>query len=221
MTDENGGFFSKITADPVQVLASGRMVLDGYRCHQAIWALFGDRDDRQRDFLYHRVAGELRSPTFYVVSAREPCETPDFPWVVKPRPYRPMVEPGDQLRFTLRANPVVARARAQGKGHVRHDVVLDAHKRGMPRAEALQEAGVGWLASRAERHGFRLVNAVAEVYEQHRLSRNKGEKPIQFSSVDFRGVLEVTDAGPFRQALFGGIGPAKAFGCGLLLVARM
>lgn len=38
--------------------------------------------------------------------------------------------------------------------------------------------------------------------------------------VDFEGELQVTDLKRFTPILFNGIDPAKAFGCGLLLVRR-
>jgi CRISPR system Cascade subunit CasE len=39
--------------------------------------------------------------------------------------------------------------------------------------------------------------------------------------VDFEGILEVTDPEEFAAAVTAGIGPAKAFGFGLLSVARL
>ena len=42
---------------------------------------------------------------------------------------------------------------------------------------------------------------------------------LTFASVLFEGVLEVTDAERFRQALEQGIGSAKAYGFGLLSIA--
>ncbi|MGY6275374.1 type I-E CRISPR-associated protein Cas6/Cse3/CasE [Methylomonas sp. MgM2] len=47
----------------------------------------------------------------------------------------------------------------------------------------------------------------------------KGQKSC-FSSVDFCGELQITDPEKFRQTLFNGLGRAKAFGCGLLMVKR-
>ncbi|MBE9580954.1 MAG: type I-E CRISPR-associated protein Cas6/Cse3/CasE [Proteobacteria bacterium] len=47
------------------------------------------------------------------------------------------------------------------------------------------------------------------------------EKKSGFSSVDFLGDLEITDVKKFTKALFGGLGRAKAFGCGLMLVRRI
>jgi CRISPR system Cascade subunit CasE len=39
--------------------------------------------------------------------------------------------------------------------------------------------------------------------------------------LDFEGRLKIVDADRFKQALFEGIGSAKAFGCGLMLVRRI
>ncbi|MCI5220551.1 MAG: type I-E CRISPR-associated protein Cas6/Cse3/CasE, partial [Candidatus Electrothrix sp. LOE2] len=44
---------------------------------------------------------------------------------------------------------------------------------------------------------------------------------IQFSLLDLSDRLTVTDPNVFTRALFRGIGPAKGFGCGLLLVRRV
>jgi CRISPR system Cascade subunit CasE len=58
-------------------------------------------------------------------------------------------------------------------------------------------------------------------YRQYRLLKARGKSPIRFSSLDFDGVLTVTEPDRLCQTLFDGIGPAKAFGCGLLLVRRI
>lgn len=83
-----------------------------------------------------------------------------------------------------------------------------------------------WLAGRSERLGFAMVRNPkgrlkfqAEGYQWHALPK-KG-KDAGFSSVDFEGVIEVTDAELFTKVLIDGIGPAKGFGCGLMLVRRV
>lgn len=84
-----------------------------------------------------------------------------------------------------------------------------------------------WFAGRCERLGFAIVRDhskgrlkfQAECYQWHALPR-KG-KDAGFSSVDFEGEIEVTDTELFSKALFDGIGPAKGFGCGLMLVRRV
>lgn len=52
-------------------------------------------------------------------------------------------------------------------------------------------------------------------------TKHKLDRPhdISIYSVRFDGVLTVTDPDTFRQTVAAGIGPAKAFGFGLLSVA--
>lgn len=87
-----------------------------------------------------------------------------------------------------------------------------------------------WFAEKGHRSGFELVREKnrsgleqlmfqAAGYRWHALPK-KGRK-AGFSSVDFEGELKVTDPVLFKGALFSGIGPAKAFGCGLLMVRRL
>lgn len=78
--------------------------------------------------------------------------------------------------------------------------------------------GRGGLAAR---HGFAVeVGALrVEAYRQHRIMRPNGQR-MQYSTVDVSGILQVSDPVKFRNALLTGLGRAKAFGCGLLLVRR-
>ena len=87
-------------------------------------------------------------------------------------------------------------------------------------ADIIQKSGGDWLQSRSERHGFALTPASIRVegYQQHKTTKGKGKQPIQYSTLDIAGVLTVTDNDRFLSTLISGLGPAKAFGCGLLLV---
>lgn len=81
-----------------------------------------------------------------------------------------------------------------------------------------------WLIEKGKSHGFVLVREKrlkfqAEGYQWHALPK-KG-KEAGFSSVDFEGEIEVTNTEQFAKTLFDGIGPAKGFGCGLMLVRRV
>ena len=196
----------------------------GYRLHQAIWDLFESNPDSQRDFLYRQESGTT-TPTFLVLSKREPIGR-DKSWRIETKPYHPHIQAGDQLSFSVRINPVVSRRDESGKQH-RHDVVMDRKRtlresdQNIPQSELVQQAAQDWLEPRARRSGFELVDAnlLAEGYQQHRLSRGKG-KPIRFSTLDLSGRLEVTNTEKFLSIACNGLGPAKAFGCGLLLLRR-
>ena len=136
-----------------------------------------------------------------------------------------------------------AKVRASGKHAgtpchkiIRHDVVMDAKKRLLaerglthwqdwndadkpPAHEIAHQACAQWLVASGHERGFAVDEASlsVEAYTQH---RGKAAK-LRFSSVDFAGELRVLDPDKFAVALTCGIGHAKAFGCGLLLVRRV
>lgn len=194
-----------------------------YSVHQAIWSLFGDRPDRERDFLYH-VKETSGPPVVYALSAREPSNTDEL-WRVQAVDFAPKLHAGMRLGFLLRANPVRTR---DGK---RHDVIMEEKHRlkalSVPRAqwpleaELVQEAGAAWLRARSENTGFRVHAVRADGYRQNDFSKPVKGHRVRFSTVDFTGLLEVLDPTCFfREALCRGVGHAKGFGCGMILIRR-
>lgn len=116
-------------------------------------------------------------------------------------------------------------------GNERYENLLNSKMKREDLCEAAIKASTdkaleNWFQEKGRKKGFRLVSEnskgnlkfQAEGYRWHPLSR-KG-KNAGFSSVDFAGELEVTDSNLFLDVLYNGIGPAKAFGCGLMLVKR-
>ena len=79
-------------------------------------------------------------------------------------------------------------------------------------------ARISWLARHAERSGFRFaadslrLTAVAPI-------GGRGGKSVTVAGTLFDGSLQVVDADRFRVAIQDGIGPAKAYGFGLLSIA--
>ena len=88
-----------------------------YALHQAVWDLFGDRPDRERDFLY-RLETIGKWPVVYAVSERRPADSSEL-WDIETKEYSPKVKADMRLGFTVRVNPTRKR---DGK---RHDVVMD------------------------------------------------------------------------------------------------
>lgn len=232
-------YFSLITPRAGFERSAARDWLDGaYREHQWLWRFFPSPAGTERDFLFRR-RDTSGLPRFYVVSQRAPEPDSDA-WHVQSREYNPKVPSRARLGFELRANPVISRK--GDNGAQRHDVVMDAKKRLLaargltnwaawtpdrittdgqadpppPLYEVVHSACAAWLASRAEQHGFTLDESTLNVaaYEQHGGKRGQ----LRFSTVDLTGELVVTDAERFATTLASGIGRAKAFGCGLLLV---
>lgn len=100
---------------------------------------------------------------------------------------------------------------------------MDAKRRASPQAAAaeMEKAARGWLIARAVRMGLnvQMESLFQSAYRQHRLAPRG--KQIEFSSIDYRGYARVVDPDALRRALLEGVGHARGFGCGLLLVKRM
>lgn len=83
-----------------------------------------------------------------------------------------------------------------------------------------EEGALAWLDRKAQDAGFAIVedDGVRKVVarsEPVTMGRRQGQR-LTFEGVRFDGVLVVTDAGRLRSAVVDGVGPAKAYGFGLL-----
>jgi CRISPR system Cascade subunit CasE len=213
---------------PLPQLASA-IPKNAYADHQVIWRLLSRAADEPRSFLFRREeVGHW--PMFYVLSHEEPnaCDTS---WQVLSKPFTPKLATGMRLGFVLRANPVRVRKASTDpadKRRHRDDVVMHAKRLAWERepdpqkrpsqAELVQQAAPAWLSDRAVRNGFGIEALHVDDYRQHRLNKRGQQQPIRFSTLDYQGVLRIEDVERFLAALGNGIGPAKAFGCGLLLL---
>lgn len=205
-----------------------------YAIHQAVWGFFLGDPDKERDFLY-RYDSKNGEPVVYIVSKTKPVSQRGV-WIVDSKEYAPVLSKGDILGFSVRVNPVITRSftnEKTGKSvHKRHDVVMDyktkCREDGKPFSyeAAMSEAGTQWLVSRSEKHGFsvHVSSLVVEQYERRVFAKpteSGKKKEAVIATMDLTGVLEVTDSEKFSEMLYSGLGPAKGFGCGLMLVKRM
>lgn len=199
-----------------------------YAAHQLLWELFPDEPAEKRDFVF-RQEMKGRWPVFYLVSKRKPQKTSMFS-SVSCKVYNPVLRMGEQLAFSLRANPVVAR-KAEGKKHSpKHDVWMDAKREGQSQGLKgdkllvfIEGRAKNWLSYRGEMNGFSVTPLDVDLqgYQQHRIYKKRSGKPIRYSTVDFQGLLTVEEPDAMQKTLFNGIGKAKGFGCGLMLVRRV
>ena len=127
--------------------------------------------------------------------------------------YDPSFEKEQHVRFRLRANPTVRR-------------VFEPASSGQPKQSGKrvgvygEEAQREWLDRKAERAGFRVLDCRVLDRGFQVSGRRNGAPPLRHLCVDFEGILELTDPETFLSALESGIGSGKAFGFGLLSVAR-
>lgn len=205
----------------LQLKAREAIFKDVYDAHQALWALYADGPERKRDFLFR----EIDATTYLALSAREPVDAKNV-WRMAVKPYAPRLTAGDRLYVSLRANAVVKRKGTDGRQD-RFDVVQDARSRAKatgdklpPRAVLAQECGTKWLLARQADLGlcFEEESLLVQRYAPQRFWR--GGKPATIGTLDFAGFARVYDADKTLQAMLAGVGPAKSFGCGLLLARR-
>lgn len=200
-----------------------------YEAHRLVWALFGDLADRRRDFVF-RVDWVAGRPQFLIVSERLP-EDDHYLFAIETKAYTPDLRAGDRLAFSTRVNPVVRRRQA-GDRCRKFDIVMDEVRRRRDQGEkrvdriaAAQAVLPDWLARQGQRLGFSLKSADAgaevhvEAYDTHRF-RSAAGHGVSVASVEVRGLLRVEEPERFLRALFRGMGSARAFGMGLLLVRR-
>jgi CRISPR system Cascade subunit CasE len=216
----------------VRALAPLLLPEDGHArllaAHRLVWSLMSDDPGRTRDFLWRE-----EQPGAFLILAPRPADTEGGLFAVESKPWEPSLQAGDRLGFMLRANPTVARGagvREPGKRGLRgkrHDVVMDAlhdvvpGARAVQRPEAIVAAGRHWLTQQGLRAGFMPDAASLRIdgYDTVGIPRSGG-KPVEFGRLDFEGVMQVTDPVAFLAAVVAGLGRARSFGCGLMLLRR-
>jgi CRISPR system Cascade subunit CasE len=123
------------------------------------------------------------------------------------------LQDGMFLQFRLLANPT-------RKLHLRNDP--DRQSRHSRRVDLFREhEQVDWLYRHAGRAGFTPLDVRVSPgpFGSKLHGRRPGGSRMSFNAVVFDGRLQVEDADTFQQALESGIGPAKAYGFGLLSIA--
>ena len=172
-----------------------------YEIHRVIWRLFPDQPDMERPFLYRIQRDHRDRPSrLLVLSNIEPIPKADRVSILRgPKPVEIPVQKGQWWRFALTANPTKRIAKTRARVPLGDDV---------QRTDWLRRQ----LASAAEL-------AEAHVTATRTIVFTKGQTHGTVQQVDLTGLLVVKDVDQLHRLIQTGIGPAKAFGCGLLSLA--
>jgi CRISPR system Cascade subunit CasE len=207
--------------------------------HRLVWAMF-PRDLSERPFLYRETApshaaGPAARSELMVLSKLRPGDGEGL-FELETKPFAPVLRAGQELRFSLRANPTAQKSETDAEGKRksrRYDVVmaalknLDKSERLAARPGLIQQEGRNWLKRQGEAAGFVLPDpeqVKIDGYEQFDVDPEnrrgaRGRRAVH-SRLDFDGLLEVTDPNLFLTRLAEGFGRARAFGHGLMLIRR-
>jgi CRISPR system Cascade subunit CasE len=185
---------------------------DCYDWHQAVWKAFPDRDGERRDFLT-RLDRRREGFRLLIVSPTQPvrpawCPADPESWKTKPIPETYFAR--KRYAFQLSANPTK-------KVASRPDGTVTKNGRRVPLGK--REELIEWIKRKGEQGGFAVDEATLRTFSRGREYFEKDGRPGLHSAVEFQGVLTVTDPARFHETFTRGIGSAKAFGFGLLVIA--
>jgi CRISPR system Cascade subunit CasE len=189
-------------------------IRDTYDWHQRVWQAFGARDGQPRDFLI-RVDRKEEAYRIVILSRSVPtkpdwCPTDCFGTKVIPDDF--FAHP--RYRFTLFANPT-KKLRVDNPDGTRK-------KNGRRVPVTSREDLVAWLQRKAAAGGFTInPDALRTIPRGREYFHADGPAHGTHTAVEFQGELAVTDPARLRATLATGIGSAKAFGFGLLVLAPL
>lgn len=222
-------YLSRLRLNPARRASRG-VLSSRQAMHAAVLASFPGRlADRTPERVLWRLDPGEGEALLYVVSP----EQPDFThlveqagWPTLPtwesRDYAPLLDrltEGQSWQFRLTANPTRSRSVADGAPSQRFGHVTVAQQQ-------------SWLVDRAARAGFELPAVLGpdgEKRSEYGLTVRdrvvdrfqRGGSTVTLSRATFEGQLVVVDPDLLRTTLTGGLGPAKAYGCGLLTLAAV
>jgi CRISPR system Cascade subunit CasE len=187
---------------------------DSYDWHQAVWKAFPGREKGQRRDFLTRLDQHKGGLRLLIVSPTQPVRPDWCPldlWQTKPIPEKYFTR--HQYAFQLCANPTkkVTKERSDGS--------LTKNGRRVPLGKS--EELVEWIKRKGEQGGFTVEEASLRTFSRGREYFEKDGRPGLHSAVEFQGVLTVTDPAKFHETFTRGIGSAKAFGFGLLVIAPL
>lgn len=213
-------YFSTIRINPLRA-ASRTLLANPHAMHGAVLGGLAEYSTTERT-LWRVDAPNRRRPTLLVVTESRP----DWTHIVEQagwpaadgdhhavRDYDPVLQalaPGQEFAFRVTANPV-------------HSVLQQRADSERPTTRTglrAPDAQLAWFMQRTAGWGFEpTVDVRITARERHSFAKGSRGRKVTITTATFEGSLHVTDPAALTRALRSGIGPAKAYGCGLLTLS--
>lgn len=190
-----------------------------YQIHQDLWTLFPNQDGKARSFLF-RVEQQQAGvgATILMQSQIAPSIESEYIKLLGQREYSLPIHRHQRLRFLLVANPIKTikdqRERQNKKG------IIKSNRVPLTKEEDQQN----WLKRKLQpcaQLDSLLIRPCPPLYFYKKGGENAKGYGGKIVPVAFEGVLIVQETDMFINQVKQGVGPAKAFGCGLLSIARI
>jgi CRISPR system Cascade subunit CasE len=175
-----------------------------YEIHRLLWSFFPGAPDDDRSFLYRVTYGKRGEPLRLLMQS---FIAPDMNVRVKgcvllrTKEFRPSLRESARYRFLLCANPIKRLCKERCR---------------LPLID--EDQLLVWLAHKLEPAA---EIESADIAEKRNLYFRKEGEAGKIAIVTFAGVLKVLSSEKVADLIKKGIGPAKAFGCGLISLARV
>lgn len=187
-----------------EILMDSKLSRNPYEIHRHLWRLFPDMPEDKRSFLYKVSYGKNDEPLRILMqSLNEPSTAENVKGCVllRKKVFNPVLKKEDRLHFVLCVNPTKQLLKERCR---------------VPLID--EDQLINWLKKKLE-NAASLENA--EITEKRNLYFRKDGKAGKIITTSFSGQIRVDDPISMRTILEQGIGRAKAFGCGLMLVSRV
>jgi len=188
-------------------------IRDTYDWHQRVWRAFGGRTGETRDFLI-RVDRKEEAYRVLILSRSLPikpdwCPAASFGTRVVPDHYFSHTS----YQFSLLANPTKK---------LRVVNVDGSRKKNGRRVPLIRREDLfTWMERKAQAGGFAVNPDTLRTVPRGREYFHKSDAHGMHNAVEFQGKLTVSDPALFRATVAAGVGSAKAFGFGLLVLVPL
>lgn len=197
-----------------KILISGSACRNPYEIHRVLWTLFPENAAADRDFLFRVGQLDRNQAEILMQSLREPETSSTAARILRCRNYPLSLHAGQRLRFLLIANPVKTINDEAGRKNT------DGEPKKCRVPLVREEDQRTWIERKCQGAASFETLVIDPVFPLKFL-KSKEDRAGKIQQVSYQGVLSVKEPGALLELVRTGIGPAKAFGCGLLSLARV
>lgn len=192
----------------------GKLVRNPYLIHKVLWSLFDNSPDQKRDYLFRVEERHFFNVAVLLQSDREPSHCGnDTITIIASKPFRPVFTLDMYLRFYTVCNPVKTIIDEGGRKNAKGEV----KKCRVPLTK--EDEQITWLTNKLQASAT-IANVDAQILHPLYFKKAKEARSGKIQPVAFRGTMKIVNPDALFNTFHLGIGPAKAFGCGLLSVAK-
>jgi len=196
-----------------KIMITGAACRNPYEIHCVLWNLFSEAKDAERDFLFRVGQLDQNQAEILMQSAREPETSSKVARILACREYPLLMQADQRLRFLLVANPVKTIIDEGGRKNIKGE----PKKCRVPLMR--EEEQRSWI-ERKFGNAATIESLVIDPVSSLRFRKSKEDRAGKIQPVNFHGILAVTKPEAMVKLVQSGVGPAKAFGCGMLSLAR-